>query len=891
DRIYIYIDATKLGWQERLTKELVDPVGPGPGFGGERRAEQPVRSPELVAMLRDMKTALSDEIDQIHRRERETRRKATNGTLLASQSGQYIYAFDLDQPWEPADDATIKIVLSDGTRIDGSVVNSTGMAIKIASALMLPEPALKELFLLEDPTWLYERLRDELDSMDGSSARLAAKAFKLPGFQAARSQSPFQPSSNFKPNESQKAATELSLGSEVAYIIGPPGTGKTSTLAEVAAQHVRAGRTVLIAAHTNIAVDNAILKLAEYTAGDQALLEGSIIRFGPSQTKAVNNHEYVNPRNVARRMSQDLERQRRVIENTLEEALRPVRAARAEQSRYGEQWTQERQRLVAEREAIRDSWTILFEEESRRHQTITAERNQISSQLLSLRRKLEAVRGQLGATVAKQAEWAHVREQTQLEEKRLGELLANAIKMSALERVVKRANPRKLASELAGKKQRIWQLTNTLEDAQRRMDSMHREIEMTEEQLAKLESRDHELENKATSSDAADKINALKDKYSGLDEHITTGDAKRQNVEADLGRLQRATQDAETRLTAQLADIEVQMAEVAERIVSQAQVVATTLTKAYTSKVIRERAFDVVIIDEISIAPLPAVFYATTRATQQATYFGDPYQLSPIATSNSTAAKRWLQRDLFGVAQVTLASAERGDADSCLLQEQFRMDSRISVIARKHVYDGKIIDAPNRPQSGNYDRVAPEEGFPLVLVDSGDENPTAQRYFKSKVNEYHIQCAMKCATDALRSLPTRDPKSLQEDGYRVGIVAPYNAQARRLQRAIREAKLDKQIRAGTIHKFQGLEFEVIVFDTVESPTLDINFLRGGRMTEAMRLVNVATTRPKHKLIIIANMTWLRQQLSSTDTLLLAVEEAARARLVKSEAVLLARVTP
>lgn len=891
DQARIYVNATQAGWENELLEALIDRVDSRGGAvpPDNRRAEHPIRSSELAATLREMKTALGDEIDAIRRREKETRRKATNGTLLTSQNGQYIYAFDLDEPWEPADDAVIKIILPDGKRIEGSVVNSSGMAIKIASALMLPPSALNSLFLLEDPTWLYERLRDELEDIDGSGVQLAGKAFRVPRFQAARSRARYQSSPTFQPNDSQRTAIELALGSEVAYVIGPPGTGKTATLAELAKQHVRVGRSVLIAAHTNIAVDNAILKLAEYSVGDQPLVEGRIIRFGPAQSKQVVDHEYVNPRNVARRISQDLERQRHVIENQLEETLRPLRRVQAEQSRYGEQWTQERQRLVAEREAIRDRWSKLFEQESQRQRTITTERNQVSSQLLELRRKLEAARSQLGDTIAKQAGWMHDRERAQVDETRLGERLSDAHRMSAFGRVVNRANPRKLANELANVKQRIWQLTNMLDDAQHRMDGMHHEIDAVEANIAKLESRDHELENRLSYSEASVEINALKDKYSGLDDQITTGDAKRQSVAADLNRLQRATQDAETRLNAQLAEIEAQMAEVADRIVSQAQVIATTLTKAYTSKVIRERVFDVVIIDEISIAPLPAVFYATTRATQQAAYFGDPLQLSPIATSDSTAARQWLKQDLFKIAKITLAGADSVAADSCLLKEQFRMDSRISVIARKHVYDGKIVDASNRLHDDRYDHIAPEEGFPLVLVDTADGNPTTQRYFSSKVNEYHIQCALKCATDALKSLPPRGPGSSQEEYQRVGIVAPYNAQARRLQRAIREAKLDKQIRAGTIHKFQGLEFDVVVFDTVESPSLDIKFLRGGRMTEAMRLVNVATTRPKYKLAIVANMNWLRQQLSPTDTLLLAAEEAARARHVKSEAVLLARV--
>ena len=60
-------------------------------------------------------------------------------------------------------------------------------------------------------------------------------------------------------NESQKQAVRLALGArDIALIHGPPGTGKTTTLLEVVLQSVRLGERVLVAAPSNLAVDNLL---------------------------------------------------------------------------------------------------------------------------------------------------------------------------------------------------------------------------------------------------------------------------------------------------------------------------------------------------------------------------------------------------------------------------------------------------------------------------------------------------------------------------------------------------------------------------------------------------------------------------------------------------------
>jgi hypothetical protein len=65
------------------------------------------------------------------------------------------------------------------------------------------------------------------------------------------------------PNASQIRAIENSFANSLAVIWGPPGTGKTRTIARAVEAHLRAGRLVLLVSHANLAVDAALEDIAE----------------------------------------------------------------------------------------------------------------------------------------------------------------------------------------------------------------------------------------------------------------------------------------------------------------------------------------------------------------------------------------------------------------------------------------------------------------------------------------------------------------------------------------------------------------------------------------------------------------------------------------------------
>ena len=197
----------------------------------------------LKSMLAEMDQALCDEIEE---QTRFPRREHTGvgGELLSESNGQYIYSFTLIEPWEPQDDTPL-LVANAPTPISCTVVNSKGNQLIIASDSPLPQNILQQIELCDDSTELTKHLREVLKKVDEGEATLGSKGFGL--FSYNEQSAPYNlVFGRLRPHPCQLKAAQMALGGEVTYIIGPPGTGKTFTLAAIALEHLRLGRTVLL---------------------------------------------------------------------------------------------------------------------------------------------------------------------------------------------------------------------------------------------------------------------------------------------------------------------------------------------------------------------------------------------------------------------------------------------------------------------------------------------------------------------------------------------------------------------------------------------------------------------------------------------------------------------
>ncbi len=757
--------------------------------------------------------------------------------------------------------------------------------ITVATESPLPPEGLRRVELVDDATELLERLREALKNNGEGPAQLGSKVLGLIGFSEGK-RSPSVSFGKFRPDDAQKRSIEMALGSQVLYLIGPPGTGKTSTLAAMSFASLREGHTVLIAAHTNIAVDNAIMKLAEMCldTGASELQDDLIVRYGtPQDRRLIDDDKYRDvylPKIIKRRGS-ELYQQAETLRVSLKQVMEQLVRLKEVQQQGSGQREAERENLSRQCEALKREMAPLQARETQRCSSLTMQLNDVAGQWRQADQRMKSVQQEAAKMVSQQVQLQTERQQHLAQVEQLSSELAAAQQMNALKRLLKGIQPGRIQQKLFEIKQQVWRDEQRLNDLQTRMDAAHRAYEMARQEIQRLSSTYSALKAELdTPSNDARQIAHLQASLAPLTEQIKALEASLERERAENERQCRSLDSRRAQLEEEITAIDRQLANLEKSIVVNARVVATTLSKIYMSQSLSERRFDSVILDEVSMAPLPAVYIAASRAKQSVVTIGDPKQLAPIINARESAlARKWLGTDVFALREITLEKAQAsGAGNSTVLTSQSRMHPTISVIARKHVYRGIIDDRDDETSEKwqEYASVNPIPGKRLLLCDTSDAMPFVTRpEGGSRINIYHALCTISLARQILETLP--QSKSGQEGMHRVGLVTPYRKQAELLQQLIQDNDLKDKVRAGTVHKFQGLEFDAVIFDTVESPPFSPvrDFTAGKMHSEAMRLINVAVTRPRQKLIIVANRDYIQRVFQEDDIMRLAVGEAGQ----------------
>jgi hypothetical protein len=129
--------------------------------------------------------------------------------------------------------------------------------------------------LLTDLTMLLRQLISRIEEKGQSEHPAADRVLGL----NASAGAPVEFSArNEQLNKEQRDAVSSALGRDTTFIWGPPGTGKTQTIGEIGAQLFVRGRTLLMVSHTNTAMDEALIRIANALKGE--FREGEVLRVG-----------------------------------------------------------------------------------------------------------------------------------------------------------------------------------------------------------------------------------------------------------------------------------------------------------------------------------------------------------------------------------------------------------------------------------------------------------------------------------------------------------------------------------------------------------------------------------------------------------------------------------
>ncbi len=284
----------------------------------------------------------------------------------------------------------------------------------------------------------------------------------------------------------------------------------------------------------------------------------------------------------------------------------------------------------------------------------------------------------------------------------------------------------------------------------------------------------------------------------------------------------------------------------------EADIVLTTLAALAARDELVAQRFESAVIDEASAAPLPYVFLAASLASRRAVAIGDFQQLPAVVVSRGPAAARWLGRDAFREAGVVgdappgeLALPAEHDRLCAMLVEQYRMAPPVRALVSDLFYGGRLRDAPDV-------RGRPGPSHPLVLLETTSLRPTVERSEGSRANEAHAR-AVTSLLEVAAAMGIDD----------VAVVVPYRLQARRLWGRVRGElgrAAPRNLEISTIHRFQGREKSVVVFDTVDAPPSRSWFLHEGRNRDLPRLLNVALSRTRDMLVVVGTAEGLAATL-------------------------------
>ena len=282
-------------------------------------------------------------------------------------------------------------------------------------------------------------------------------------------------------------------------------------------------------------------------------------------------------------------------------------------------------------------------------------------------------------------------------------------------------------------------------------------------------------------------------------------------------------------------------------LVKNSRLVFSTISNFILSSNLYESKFDNLIVDEASMMAMPSLLTLGHNISKRLILVGDFQQLSPI----SMVKDDLLVDSVFEMSDINISNTDHPALFQLLTQR--RSNEKIVDLINRTFYRGKLI-----PDAKENEDIINSEPFPRKVIALKKVTNGAVRYTKggTRQNKVFAENVM-CILDILSQNRHAD--------FTIGVITPYKGQVS-LLRVLKiernyDDDFDSRIKIGTIHTFQGSECDIIIFDMVDCFDLEsgkpnkIGRLYWGNAGE--RLLNVAVSRAKHKLIVVCDPEYIK----------------------------------
>jgi hypothetical protein len=236
-----------------------------------------------------------------------------NGRYIGVVHGDRLWSFDLDDPLPVPPETPGRLVVKGQDPVRVTILAIGDLDIVLGTDEDLGDSGQRAR-LSTEPWFILDALRGRLGDLleSGGDVPLAEAVLDLS--EPVRTSSWTPADATQVPlllGDDQVHAAGHAAQPGLRFVWGPPGTGKTSTLAATAALLAGQQRSrVLVTAHANAAVDVAITRTADALEGTTLVGDGRVLRVGTPHLEMARNRPEILPDQIIARVHPELIRRR-----------------------------------------------------------------------------------------------------------------------------------------------------------------------------------------------------------------------------------------------------------------------------------------------------------------------------------------------------------------------------------------------------------------------------------------------------------------------------------------------------------------------------------------------------------------------------------------------------